>query len=66
MILDQQEGTIYSCGLNDKGQLGLGDSAPRATFCPVVSTVKFVCVSGGVDSHSVAVAEDGALYGWGW
>jgi alpha-tubulin suppressor-like RCC1 family protein len=60
------DGKVYGAGLNDSGQLGLGDNTHRANFVLVSSLEgkKIVAVAaGGV--HSFAIDENGKLYATG-
>jgi alpha-tubulin suppressor-like RCC1 family protein len=60
------DGRIFSCGVGDDGQLGLGDQQgsyiPR--LCRALSTTTIVQVATGA-RHTCAVAEDGSLFTWG-
>jgi len=71
------EGQLYSWGLGESGQLGLGKGAEllRAAAPKVVtgfqdaqgtklSSVKVVFIAAG-ESHAAAVSSDGDLYTWG-
>jgi alpha-tubulin suppressor-like RCC1 family protein len=60
-----RSGYVFSCGLNDMGQLGFGDEASRLTFEEVPLPLRFVSVSAGFDKFSVGVAEDGSIWSWG-
>lgn len=65
--MDEHASTLFTCGLNNYGQLGLGDYTNRAFLSPVVSaieSVSFAQVRGGVH-HSMALTSEGALYAWG-
>lgn len=71
-----EDGKILAFGYNSYGQLGLGfesghaDSIyePLPSSCEppayVDSPVKFVSVAAG-ETHSLAIARDGTLWGWG-
>ncbi len=60
------DGRIFSCGVGDDGQLGLGDQqgsyVPR--LCRALETTKIMQVATGA-RHTCAVAEDGSLFTWG-
>ncbi|WP_175428390.1 FIVAR domain-containing protein [Bacillus solimangrovi] len=65
------DGTVYTWGLNDFGQLGNGNSGdfirqanPTAIHMPILKGVSIEQVSvGGI--HTAALASDGTLYTWG-
>nr|KAJ0208253.1 hypothetical protein LSAT_V11C500282280 [Lactuca sativa] len=61
------EGEVQSWGRNQNGQLGLGtieDSlVPQKIEAFQGITVKMVAAGA---EHTVAITEDGDLYGWGW
>jgi alpha-tubulin suppressor-like RCC1 family protein len=59
------EGRVYSCGKNAKGQLGIGDFESRYLLTEISVPIKFISVSAGHNHHSVAVCDDGSLWGWG-
>lgn len=80
-ILLTHLGSMYACGDNAEGALGLGDLLPRHTFTfidwtspathdgQVLAMPKIVqvAVGGGViGSHSMAVDKDRVLYAWGF
>jgi len=62
------DGTLWSWGNNDFGQLGLGDNTQRATPVMIpdtgVSGDRWISVSAGVN-HVMALRDTGELYGWG-
>jgi alpha-tubulin suppressor-like RCC1 family protein len=58
-VVLQTDGQAFSCGKNTTGQLGLGDCNERRFFDRIETTVKFICVAAGYESHSVAIAENG-------
>ncbi|MDQ4134150.1 MAG: hypothetical protein M3179_13330 [Actinomycetota bacterium] len=59
------DGTAWTWGWNDVGQLGDGTTTPNPSprRVPGVTNVKTV-VTGGL--HTLAVHNDGAVDGWGW
>ncbi|WP_139125185.1 RCC1 domain-containing protein [Bacillus solimangrovi] len=62
------DGTVYTWGLNDVGQLGDGNigtnqASPTAITIPEGAKIEQVAV--GV-FHSIALASDGTVYSWGW
>ncbi|CAI5480586.1 unnamed protein product [Closterium sp. Yama58-4] len=60
-------GTAFSWGRNQNGQLGLGtlDDALLPTHITALAGVPLRMVAAGAE-HTAAAAEDGRLYGWGW
>ena len=60
----KQNGTVWSYGLNDKGQLGIGNNDNKSTPTKVegLSNVKQIAVG---DSHSLVLLENGNVYAWG-
>lgn len=59
----RDDGTLWSTGYNNYGQLGLSDDINRSSFTQVGSDL-WLKVSCG-DCHSVAIKEDGTLWGTG-
>lgn len=61
------EGTVQSWGRNQNGQLGLGTTedslVPQKIQAFQGISVKMIAAGA---EHTVAVTEDGVLYGWGW
>ena len=58
-------GALWMWGPNNRGQLGLGDTAQRRVATRVVvdgKKVRDVAMGG---AHTLAITEDGALYAWG-
>jgi len=62
----EERGSVYVVGLNDKGQLGLGDMDERDFFTvvPVLKGVGTQFVASGVDM-SYAITSDYDVYVWG-
>jgi alpha-tubulin suppressor-like RCC1 family protein len=61
----KSDGTLWACGRNNFGQLGDGTSTDRHTF---VSIMPAVSDWSGVATgyyHSIAVRQNGTLWGWG-
>jgi alpha-tubulin suppressor-like RCC1 family protein len=62
----EESGSVYSCGLNRKGQLGLGDRVDRAEFTVIPELrgkgVMQVCAGG---DQAMALSESGNVFTWG-
>ena len=60
------DGRVFSCGVGDDGQLGLGDQQgsyiPR--LCRSLQGTKVTQIAAGA-RHSCAVTDDGSLFTWG-
>lgn len=64
-----KDGKMLAWGLNDKGQLGLGDDRQRQEACEVYAfpsgiTTKVVAVACGMD-HSLGITDADELISWG-
>ncbi|MFM7855059.1 MAG: hypothetical protein ACKO96_24820, partial [Flammeovirgaceae bacterium] len=57
-------GTLWAWGNNNYGQLGLGDTASRATPTQVGTATNWKSVSSGY-THTMALKTDGTLWAWG-
>lgn len=64
-----ESGTVYIWGSNDNGQLGLSHAKVPMKSEPFPLEISdddsFVNISAG-SRHSMAVSENGILFGWGW
>ena len=61
------DGLVYACGLNDEGQLGVGDM--EQMLVPTLITGQLqgktaVYVAAG-DHHTLCITGDGSLFSWG-
>lgn len=75
MMLLTYNGSVYSCGDNTEGALGLGDTKNRQSLDLVLWPADMeekprhvVSISAGaaaIGAHSMAITESGELYGWG-
>ena len=62
------DGTLWSWGLNDYGQLGLGDSgggANRSSPVQIGNGTYWKKVMQG-ESHTIAIRTDNTVWSWGW
>lgn len=61
------DGSIWSAGVNSSGQLGLGDTADRSVFLPVVSAKFFTQIHSvaGRNGFIAALTSDGEVWLWG-
>jgi alpha-tubulin suppressor-like RCC1 family protein len=60
----QEDGSVWSWGINDVGQLGNGDTQEETT--PVWhSSLKDVSAISAGKSHAAALQKDGTVYTWG-
>jgi alpha-tubulin suppressor-like RCC1 family protein len=60
----RSDGTLWTWGINDLGQLGTGDLAARLEPTPVAAPAGLVAVVAG-QAHVLALAFDGAVYAFG-
>ena len=64
-LILKNDGTLWSCGANNVGQLGLGDTTDRTTFTEIITNVddiKQVCCGA---NHTIILKNDGTLWGCG-
>ena len=65
-IISKNDGTLWGCGYNDSGQLGLGDRNNRSTFTQItnnVDNVKSVCCG---MNYTFILKSDDTLWGCGY
>jgi alpha-tubulin suppressor-like RCC1 family protein len=77
-LLLTQFGSLYACGDNSEGALGLGDLLPRRSFALVDfpaadglsgtrgKLTQIAAGCGALGAHSMAIDSNGFLYGWGF
>ena len=58
----KNDGSLWVCGANDEGQLGLNDTTDRTTFTKVTTNVKQVACG---YYHTFILKNDGSLWGCG-
>ncbi len=56
------DGTLWGCGYNGYGQLGLGDTDNRTIFTQITNDIKSVYCGG---NHTIILKNDGTLWGCG-
>ena len=61
----RSDGTLWAWGLNERGQLGLGDNATRNIPTQVGTATNWKAVSTG-QYHSLGLSSDGTLWAWGY
>lgn len=62
----KNDGTLWACGLNSSGQLGLGDTTSRSTFTKVTDNVKKVAIDFETGVVILVLKNDGTVWGCGW
>ena len=60
----KNNGELYAWGLNDRGQLGIGNTDTKTTPQQVGTETNWKAVSAG-GNHSLALKNDNTLYAWG-
>jgi alpha-tubulin suppressor-like RCC1 family protein len=58
------DGSVYAWGLNNSGQLGVGDGLARALPTKVTLPAAAVAIAAGT-IHSLVVLDDGRVFAWG-
>ena len=62
----KNDGTLWGCGNNNDGELGLGDTSNRTTFTQITAnTDNIKSIYGGYD-HTLMLKNDGTLWVSGW
>ena len=65
-LILKNDGTLWGCGQNNYGQLGLGDTNNRTTFTEITTNADDVkSVYCGYD-HTIILKNDGTLWGTGY
>ena len=61
----KDDGTVWTWGKNNKGQLGDGSIQDRYTPTQVLGLSDIIAVAAGT-SHSLALSKDGTVWAWGY
>ena len=61
----KKDGSVWTWGWNNQGQLGDGNTSNRKSPIQVAGVQKVNQIGAGV-AHTVAVKEDGSVWTWGW
>ena len=61
----KNDGTLWGCGRNDYGQLGLGDTSSRYTFTEITTNIDDIKSVYCGDYHTIMLKNDGTLWGCG-
>ena len=61
----KNDGSIYSCGFNSSGQLGLGDTTDRKTFTQVTTNISDINQISCGDYHTFILKNDGSVWSCG-
>ncbi|MBF0622237.1 MAG: peptidylprolyl isomerase [Magnetococcales bacterium] len=65
VLAAKKDGTVWSWGNNQSGQLGDGTGTSRSTPVQVTGLSQIVAVAAG-SAHSMALSADGTVLAWGW
>ena len=65
-IILKNDGTLWGCGRNDYGQLGLGDTTNRTIFTQITINADDVKEIYCGENHTSILENDGTLWGTGW
>ena len=64
-LILKNDGTLWGCGDNSYGQLGLGDTANRNTFTQITTNAYDIKSVYCGDYHTLILKNDGTLWGCG-
>ncbi len=63
-VFIKSDGTLWACGLNISGQLGMGDTTSRKNFTQIGSNNTWISVACGY-KHTIGLRSNGTLWAWG-
>ena len=61
----ENDGTLWGCGRNDYGQLGLGDTTNRTTFTQITTNADNIKSVYCGEAHTIILKNDGTLWSCG-
>lgn len=64
LLLLTSNDSVYACGKNNQGQLGLGHNNDKISFTKILFDEKIQQVEAGFE-HVIAITFDKKIYGWG-
>ena len=64
-LILKNDGTLWGCGYNTQGQLGLGDTNWRAILTQIITNTDNVKSVYCGESHTIILKNDGTLWGCG-
>ena len=65
-LILKNDGTLWGCGYNSYGQLGLGDTSNRYTFTQATTNTNDIKQVSCGYSHTIILKDDGTLWGCGY
>eukprot|EP01124_Arcella_intermedia_P006400 TRINITY_DN13765_c0_g1_i1.p1 TRINITY_DN13765_c0_g1~~TRINITY_DN13765_c0_g1_i1.p1 ORF type:complete len:404 (+),score=58.38 TRINITY_DN13765_c0_g1_i1:50-1213(+) len=65
-IILNSEHSLFSCGSNDRGQLGIGNNEDQSTLTKINGVNGNIIHIACGFYHSMALMSDGGVYSWGW
>ena len=61
-LILKNDGTLWGCGLNDSGQLGLGNTTNRTTFTQITTNVNDIKSVYCGENYTLILKNDGTLW----